>query len=880
MKFISTIEKVLPSKQNKRGSAIALVLILGMAMMIILGSQLNRGVSNKQLNLTNSLYYEARNAAESFAEYGCADIVQRFETKTSFPANELKTNPVTTPSSASAFYEDSNIDLDQTIVKGGEIDNGYWIYLDPDDPRWEFDPLKGKRIFVRDVNLFAKATAVSEQLGGKESTAYVQQTLQVRDSPLFADAIFYNMDLELHPGPVMNILGTVHTNRDAWLQAVDKIYFHKQVSATGRLYHGNPKRPGSPHSQTGHVYFTNSENGFVSMKLGGGGSKDEDWLDSRHDDWRSMSAQFWDGNVQDESHNVPTYNPAGIADHVPDDPYTIEDELENHAYPIIEPLLPFDHADRKSDGVRNQKMAAKAGLYLRVEVDNTTETGFRIRAFKWARVNDSVPVNTQDPFDDNRTLDGNGDPILIEVQLPNPDMHPGLASEMIGAANAAMTAVDNIGEFDSEHPQPEVFESSGSDVVRGLYDHRQDMEISPVTIDISILRQVIDDRVHPSGTDLGDSFWSDEMGAVTYSPRNDWNGVVYVEFPIEADSGGTADQVVRAHPTITVVKTDSVVETITGYTADKSGEQLPKNDASSNYYPRRQQVEPGFGTHYYPLNEDGTKQTNKKGKWIYNKAETEEELATADYRNSKWPLVAQVDVQRETSTHTVGLALQIINGEFIPTPSFAENPGLTIATNAPVYLVGNYNADGIVHTDDSRIIESDHYSDFYGTDYDEPPAAIISDSFTLLSEDWYPSNGNNRRDSMDANTGGRGVGRFTEVSTAILTGLMPTVPEGSLAEPAGGAQSGGAHNFPRFLEDWNTTLTLRTSMVALFESEVHTRYMPDNHSHFYSPPTRDWGFNMNFENGIYPPGTPNLRTFRRTIFKDISKEEYTAGVSF
>ena len=87
--------------------------------------------------------------------------------------------------------------------------------------------------------------------------------------------------------------------------------------------------------------------------------------------------------------------------------------------------------------------------------------------------------------------------------------------------------------------------------------------------------------------------------------------------------------------------------------------------------------------------------------------------------------------------------------------------------------------------------------------------------------------------------------------------------------PSRGAISGGAHNFPRFLEYWSSELTIRGSLVALFESEVHRLSMPTDSGHYYNPPTRDWGFNENFRNGNYPPGTPNTRTYRRVSLEDI-----------
>jgi hypothetical protein len=835
---------------GKKGSAIAMVLILGIALIIIIFSQLDRGVNNKQLNLMNSLYYEARNAAESFAEYGCADIVKRFETKTSFPQNELKNNPIVVPSSSSAFFTDTNVDLTKTEVKGGIIEAGYWVYLDPEDPRWEFDPLKGKRIFVRDVEIYAKATSKSELLGSKETSAFVRQTLQVRDSPLFADAIFYNLDLEMNPGPDMDVYGTVHSNQNIWLGVNDgsELKFHEPITATGNILHGDKEEQNyNPHRSglRGEVFMKNAEDNFNTMLIGVVGDKDSDWLDANQPDWRTLSSQTWDGNVQDEAHNVPSYNAAGIADHVPDDPNTAGvSELENHAYAIIEPVLPKAHVDVKTDSVRNQKMAAKAGLLLRVEYDGSTETGFVIKAYRYKRSNMDVPINVQNPFDSNLEVDGNGDPILQEVVIPDPTGLAGLDHALIGNANSNISRVDNT-EFASELPQPEHYDASGGYVNRGLYDHRQDIPMSLVTLDMSILRQLVDDNANAPGTSLADEYWQDpDTGAVTFDPIKDWNGVVYIEFPLENNSGSAVDKIVKAKHGIDIVTTTTSMQDVWNYVGSYNGTHYRYWSNGRYYYIDDDYIHPYYKTYVYAGQQEVT----------------------------------------ENVTKTYNLGLQIINGEFIPSPTFAEHPGLTLVTNVPMYVIGHYNADGVAHTDDAQLIEHTHYVDNTGNNFDEPPAALMADTVTLLSSDWLPANENNRRYSAESDKWNRDV-QWTdlEFSAAIVTGITPTIPRGTPSWPSDGAGSGGAINLPRFLEDWGQygkRVTIRSSLVALFESEVHTEPYHDYFNHFYIPPTRDWGFNENFANGVYPPGTPNVRAFRRTRFEDVSEAEYLAGTNF
>ena len=86
--------------------------------------------------------------------------------------------------------------------------------------------------------------------------------------------------------------------------------------------------------------------------------------------------------------------------------------------------------------------------------------------------------------------------------------------------------------------------------------------------------------------------------------------------------------------------------------------------------------------------------------------------------------------------------------------------------------------------------------------------------------------------------------------------------------------SGGAHNIVRFLENWGGKDTwFRGSLVCLFESRVFTE--AHGISSYYSPPAnRNWGFNKLFGQGVYPPGTPRVLSYRRVGFTDLSPAEY------
>ncbi len=71
---------------------------------------------------------------------------------------------------------------------------------------------------------------------------------------------------------------------------------------------------------------------------------------------------------------------------------------------------------------------------------------------------------------------------------------------------------------------------------------------------------------------------------------------------------------------------------------------------------------------------------------------------------------------------------------------------------------------------------------------------------------------------------------------------------------------GGVHNFLRLLENWGGAgLFYRGSLVSLFYSEYGTGTFKCC-SEVYSPPTRNFSFDSDFQNpNNLPPGTPMLQ---------------------
>ncbi len=157
--------------------------------------------------------------------------------------------------------------------------------------------------------------------------------------------------------------------------------------------------------------------------------------------------------------------------------------------------------------------------------------------------------------------------------------------------------------------------------------------------------------------------------------------------------------------------------------------------------------------------------------------------------------------------------VRLVNGSTI-----YRDRGLTLVSNVPVYVLGDYNNDN------------------------KKPAAIICDSLNILSNNWDDTNSSKSLDKR--------VASDTEVNAAFIAGIKPT-PDG------GGNYSGGLENYPRLLEKWSgKTLRIRGSFVELWESDV-----AEGNWHYgapyYTAPKRDWDYDTDFnDTSKLPPFTP------------------------
>ncbi len=173
-------------------------------------------------------------------------------------------------------------------------------------------------------------------------------------------------------------------------------------------------------------------------------------------------------------------------------------------------------------------------------------------------------------------------------------------------------------------------------------------------------------------------------------------------------------------------------------------------------------------------------------------------------------------------------AVRLTNGSALPS-------GLTVATDNPMYTLGDFNT------------------------VSKKPASLMADAITILSNNW------------DDGSSGQGLGNRTATNTQVnacyMTGNTETGSEGN-------GYNGGLENLPRFLENWSdATFKWRGSAASLWYSRQATGAW--SQGSYYRAPYLDWAFDPDLlDPSKLPPGAPMVNIVLRTSWRQTVIHDY------
>ncbi len=167
--------------------------------------------------------------------------------------------------------------------------------------------------------------------------------------------------------------------------------------------------------------------------------------------------------------------------------------------------------------------------------------------------------------------------------------------------------------------------------------------------------------------------------------------------------------------------------------------------------------------------------------------------------------------------------------------------GLTIATNGPVYVLGQVNTSSLPGGSPGVPRKVDAAGPWV-------PFLVAGDAVTLLSDAWDDNNRlfNRAFVALDSSC------TVDTVNTTYVLSILAGHVETSTAK-----WGGGINNFPRFLECWhNVDTVIHGSLVIGYRSVYQHEPWDDD---VYQAPDRHWHYDDNLSNPAQqPPGSPSF----------------------
>jgi hypothetical protein len=220
-----------------RNAGYALLVTMGFLgiMLLMLSSVIKWTSSESGMTARNNLYNASVAAAEGATEMVLARMDRDFVYQS--VSADLSQYQSLTPASVQADwpvqfeFSDNAGNVDQTGVES----LGPAVVTNLNS---QFAGLYG---LVMPYRVTSQARVVNQL---QHVSAAVSQDIQLASLPVFQFAIFYTLNLEINPGPLMIITGKVHSNGNIFTAPVSGLEYKDVVTAAGSIY--NDRDPNDP----------------------------------------------------------------------------------------------------------------------------------------------------------------------------------------------------------------------------------------------------------------------------------------------------------------------------------------------------------------------------------------------------------------------------------------------------------------------------------------------------------------------------------------------------------------------------------------------------------------------------------------------------------
>ncbi|AFY38582.1 hypothetical protein Lepto7376_2292 [[Leptolyngbya] sp. PCC 7376] len=663
-----------------------------------------------------------------------------------------------------------------------------------------------------------KTVAADSELG-----ASLKMDIKSRLIPMFQFAAFYANDLEILPGPTMNLRGPVHTNGSLYLGAGGTLFVHNQVTLTGELYNSR-KNKNSTYSE-GKVQIKDAAGNWQNLLSGGTGSTSQTNSAMNPE----LVDSTWGTQVQTDLEPVIIPSPSFI-------------DATGAYYTNGDLRIEYKPADTATN---NTDYLATVPFEIQVP-DSSTGTHEQLTEGQLRSLRQPVMVGrdveqagycnaVSEPSISALTSDNEVKRYIVEA------LQTAIASQVEPLQFTTLDTSMSDAEFAN-------LKASFDTALTARLDAQLNFTSilsSGDTAQIASLNSIVDS----TQLNILDNLSPEQIAAISYQGT-------------DPDDGSTIELGERcfvAAPLRDIGRDSSSHQSPYRYYNDREGREmrlLQMNIESLTVWNRDgvyvefnsgavQNLNSGQG---FSSDESLFERIEPDGNAVANSFQS---LGLASSDTSEGGLVFHATVDQTTYPDAAGVdspyGFVLTKGEQLMglagTASNPENTGLTFVSDHGVYVQGDYN---IVN---------------------KQPASVLADSLNVLSNACRNQDGMiNKKSGKNCNPDinnedTKSNGATTEINSAFLAGTDITVPNGG-----NGGYNGGLENYPRFAESWSgKTLRYRGSFVSLGTSQhVSGKWS----SQKYNPPGRDWEYDLDFNNADnLPPLSPRFVHVKQSSFE-------------
>jgi hypothetical protein len=889
---------------SERGTALLTVMLLLTLSMAMLGGFMTMVVTDQKLRSGDQDSTRAFYGAHGALERLTADLGNLF--LSDFAPNAAQLEALTDELPA---FERMSFDADGEGGSGYRIniedldgdgdsfdDNGA---PDTEEADIESGPFQGLRALSSTYRLTAVARAKSGAVGGAE--VYLERMVKTVSIPLFQFGIFSDTDLSMFPGPSFNFGGRVHSNGNVFLASgTGPLTLRDRVTVVGDVVRTHLSNGWDTSSNyNGNVSVVRSNNVFRNLAKTEGSLVDTLGSNENEPTWTNISIGTYNGYIRNgrtgaRRLDLPFVSLGAkpidlLRRGVPsEDPRILSQRLYSLASLRI--LLSDENADIVSlpgiDVATAPLPLATGSIYGAVPI----ATSGGNTAIPWTNNAANVTIGmTQMPLA-NATAFPNAGRVRISTNPSNqaPTWSPmvityngkgGPSNNTLLNVRGITTAINNANR--RVEPLVEYSTPANTSLIGGVIKiemQKSDYTWQDVTAEILGLgiagRNLVGacaepnvnavvrlQRIRPNpiaGTVCGDgsALPADYMPNVLYDTREG----------IRRDNVAVGDPTLRLGGLMHYVELDvrnlsrwfrgeigvsgPSALNVNGYTVYFSDRRTNRNSNGD------ETGEFGVEDFVNPLDvngagnsqlDDGEDVNEDNGLQRYGENAIAVANSSGNFTAAARPWTAVTAAEARLNRAVLfRRALKLTNGAL----GNLVMPGLTIASENPVYVHGHYNASAAAGFGDGNAA-----------------ASIMADAITLLSESW--------NDSASLTSPNNPAGRnatTTWYRMAVLSGKGRSFPRPG-GTPQDFGTDGGAHNFLRYLENWGgDELHYRGALASFF----YNRQAVGAYKccvNVYAPPTRIYEFDQNFRQpSLLPPNTPMFRDVNTTAFREVVRQ--------